>query len=150
MEVVQIEFYTTTLPPPVAMLLKSKQIRTLEDNFVEAIKVEKDLAAISNDPGNEESESSTSEKNGKKKKEAESDGKDMVIFQFQNEIMNLEMSKGERKKLVKKKNNANNFPQSILLQESTSKIMRWKTFVVHIMKIIRRKHVHISLIYSRK
>jgi hypothetical protein len=63
-EAVQIEFYTTTLPPPVAMFVKRKEIRTLEENFVEAIKVEEDLVAISTHPRDEESEASTSEKKG--------------------------------------------------------------------------------------
>ena len=81
------------LPPLVAMFVKRKQIQTLEENFVEAIEVEKDLVAISNHLGNEESESSTSEKNGKKN-EIESDGKDRVILQLQNENMNLKKNKG--------------------------------------------------------
>ena len=68
-EVVQIEFYTTALPPPVAMFVKRKEIQTLAENFVESIKDENDLVAISTHPGNEESEASTSEKNGKKNKE---------------------------------------------------------------------------------
>ena len=65
-KVVQIEFYTTALPPPVAMFVKRKEKQTLEENFMEAIKVEKDLTSISHHPGNEECEASTSEKNGKK------------------------------------------------------------------------------------
>ena len=59
-EVVQIDFYTTALPPPVARFVKRKEIRTLAENFVEAIKVENDLATISTHQGNEESEASTS------------------------------------------------------------------------------------------
>ena len=58
------------------MFVKRKEIRTLEENFEEAIKVEKDLASISTHRGNEESESSTSEKHGKKNKELKLDGKD--------------------------------------------------------------------------
>ena len=46
-EAVQIEYYSATLPPPVAMFVKRKEIRNLAENFVEAIKVEKDLASIS-------------------------------------------------------------------------------------------------------
>jgi hypothetical protein len=64
------------------MFVKRKENRTLEENFREAIKVEKDLASISIHRGNEENEASTSEKNGKKNKEVESDGKDMVILQL--------------------------------------------------------------------
>ena len=73
---------------------------------MEAIKVEKDLVAISHHPGNEESEASTLEKN-EKKKETKLDGKDRVIFQLKNEIMNLKRSKGEGKKPVKRKTNTN-------------------------------------------
>ena len=93
LEVVQIEYYTSTLPPPVAMFVKRKEIRTLAENCVEAIKVEKDLASISTHQGNEESEASTSENNEKKNKEIELDVKDRVIFQLQNEIMNLKRGK---------------------------------------------------------
>ena len=44
---IQIEYYTTALLLPVAMFVKRKDIRNLEDNFQEYIKVEKDLASIS-------------------------------------------------------------------------------------------------------
>ena len=40
-----------------------------------------------------------------------SDGKDRVIFQLQNDIMNLKRSKGEGKKPIKKKTNKNTSPQ---------------------------------------
>ena len=46
-ELVQIEFYTSTLPPPIAMFVKGKKKQTLAENFQEAIKVEKDLEYIS-------------------------------------------------------------------------------------------------------
>ena len=49
---------------------------------MEAIKVEKDLEAISHHSGNEQSEASTLEKNGKKNKETDSYGKDRVILQL--------------------------------------------------------------------
>jgi hypothetical protein len=42
------------------MFVKMKEIRTLEDNFEEAIKVKKGLTSISIHQGNVESESSTS------------------------------------------------------------------------------------------
>ena len=64
------------------MFVKRKEIRTLEENFEEAIEVEKDLASISTHQGNEESEASTSEKQGKKNKEVKSYRKDMVIIQL--------------------------------------------------------------------
>ena len=78
----QIEYYTSALPPSIAMFLKRKEIRTLEENFVESIKVEKYLASISTHQGNEESKASTSEKNGKKNKEVESNRKYMVILKL--------------------------------------------------------------------
>jgi len=81
-EAVQIEFYTSALPPPISIFVKRKEIRTLAENFLQAIKVEKDLAAISTHPGNEESEASTSKKNGRKIKETELNGKDVVILQL--------------------------------------------------------------------
>ena len=59
-EVVQIEFYTTSLQPPVSMFVKSKEKQTLAGNFNEAIKVEIDLATISSHLGNEENKASTS------------------------------------------------------------------------------------------
>ena len=59
-EAIQIEYYTIALPLSVAMFVKRKEIRTLEENFEEAIKVEKDLASISTHRGNNESEVSTS------------------------------------------------------------------------------------------
>ena len=80
MESVEIEYYIVALLLPVSMFVKKKEIITLAENFVEAIKVEKYLASISTHQGNEESQSSTLEKNGKKNKEVESDRKDMVIL----------------------------------------------------------------------
>ena len=65
-EVVQIEYYTIALPLPVAMFVKRKEFRTLEENFEEAVKVEKDLASISTHQGNEEREASTSEIMGRR------------------------------------------------------------------------------------
>ena len=73
---IQVEYYTVALPLTVAMFVNRKEIRTLEENFEEAIKIEKDLVSISTHQGNEESETL------KKKKEVESDGKDMVILQL--------------------------------------------------------------------
>ena len=49
---------------------------------MEDIKVEKDLVGISTHLGKEESEASTSEKNGKKIKETKSDGKYRVILKL--------------------------------------------------------------------
>ena len=65
-EEVQIEYYTASLLLTVPMFVKIKDIRALEENFGEAIKVDKDLASISIHQGNEESEASTSENNGKR------------------------------------------------------------------------------------
>jgi hypothetical protein len=55
-EVVHIEYYTSALPPNIAMFVKNQEKQTLVDNFVEVIKVEKDLEAISNYLGDEENE----------------------------------------------------------------------------------------------
>ena len=93
------------------MFVKRKEIRTLVENLVEAIKVENDLVSISSHQGNEESEASTSEKNGKKNKEVELDEKYMVILQLQNEITILKMRKGVGKKPIKNKTNKNTYPQ---------------------------------------
>ena len=100
----QIEYYNVALPLPVVISLMRKEIRTLTENF-EAIKVEKDLASIYIHRGNEERKASTSEKNGKKNKEIESDGKDIVILHLHNEITSLKRSKREGKKPIKNKIN---------------------------------------------
>ena len=44
---IQVEYYFVALPLIVTMFVKRKEIRTLEENFEEAIKVEKDLTSIS-------------------------------------------------------------------------------------------------------
>ena len=67
-KLVQVEFYTVALPLPIVMFVKGKEKRTLVENFLESIKVEKDLASISNHQGNEESKPSSSEKSIKKNK----------------------------------------------------------------------------------
>ena len=46
-ESIQVEFYIVALPPPIAMFVKAREKRTLADFFLEAIKIEKDLASIS-------------------------------------------------------------------------------------------------------
>ena len=50
------------------MFVKAREKRTLAENFLESIKVEKDLASISNHQGNEENKPSSSEKSIKKNK----------------------------------------------------------------------------------
>ena len=45
-ESIQVELYTTVLPPPIAMFVKEREKRTLAENFLEAIKVENVLASI--------------------------------------------------------------------------------------------------------
>ena len=57
---IQIEFYTATLPPLVVMFVKGKEKQTLVENFLEAIKVEKDLPSISSHHGKKESKASLS------------------------------------------------------------------------------------------
>ena len=85
---IQVEYYTAALPLTIAMIIKRKEIRTLEENFEEAIKIE-DLASISTHRDNDESEASTSEKQEKKNREVKSDGKYVVIMQLQSEITSL-------------------------------------------------------------
>ena len=92
------------------MFVKRKEVRTLEENFEEAIQIEKDLASISTHRGNDEGEASTSEKQGKKNKELKSDGKDVVIMQLQSEITSLKRSKREGNKPIKKKNTSHQIP----------------------------------------
>jgi hypothetical protein len=53
-ESVQVEFYTTALPLTIAMFVKAREKRTLAENFVEYVKLEKDLASISSHQGNKE------------------------------------------------------------------------------------------------
>ena len=59
-EAIQVEYYTAALPLTFAMFVKRKEIRNLEENFEEAIKIEKDLPSISTHQDNVESEASTS------------------------------------------------------------------------------------------
>lgn len=113
-ESVQIEFYTTTLPPSVVMFVKGKKKRNLEENFLEAIKVEKYLASILSHQGNEESKPSLSEKSIKKNKgisKTDSKKKDKetmdiesmkrVTKKLTNDIIDLNKNKGEVKKTFK-------------------------------------------------
>jgi hypothetical protein len=121
-EFVHIEFYTTSLPPLVAMFVKGKENKTLVENFLEAIKVEKDLAVISSHRGNEKSKEFALDKNIKKSKgisKTEIDNKDKdlmdmermqrIIKQLTNEIIDLKNKKGDEKKpfipFFKKKTN---------------------------------------------
>jgi hypothetical protein len=96
------------------MFVKREKQQNFVDNLEEDINVEKDLAAISNHPGNEESKSSASEKNDKKNKGAskmESDMKDKdptnmesmqwMIKQLTNVIIDLKKIMGEGKKPFK-------------------------------------------------
>ena len=53
---VQIDYYTSALPPNIAMFVKNQEKLTLVDNCAKAIKVEKDLEAISSCLGDEEDE----------------------------------------------------------------------------------------------
>ena len=64
---IQVEFYTATLPPSIAMFVKYRQNRTLAKNFIEATRVEKHIASIASSQGNEENKCSSSDKIKKKK-----------------------------------------------------------------------------------
>ena len=45
-EEIQVEYYTASLPLTIAMFVKRKEMRSLEEKFEEAIQIEKDLASI--------------------------------------------------------------------------------------------------------
>ena len=59
-ESIQVEFYTIALPPSIAMFVRAREKRTLAENFIEDIKVEKDIPSISSSQGNEENKPSSS------------------------------------------------------------------------------------------
>ena len=96
------------------MFVKGKEKRTLEENLIEVIKVDKYLESISSHEGNKENKHSLSEKIIKKKKgiskldleKKEKDPTNMenmhrVIKQLTNEIIDLKKNKGEGKKPFK-------------------------------------------------
>jgi hypothetical protein len=93
------------------MFVKEREKRTFEENFLEAINVEKDLASILSHEGNEENKPSSSEKSIKKnkgisrsdteKKEKESmymESMQRGIKHLTNDIIDLKKNKGEVKK----------------------------------------------------
>ena len=96
------------------MFVKAREKITLEENFVEAIKVEKDLESISIHQNNEEIKPSSPEKSIKKNKgiprsdleKKEKEPTDMesmqrVIKKITNKIIDLKKNKGEKKKPFK-------------------------------------------------
>ena len=108
------------------MFVKAREKRTLAENFLEAIKVEKELASISSHQGNKETKPSSSEKRIKKNKgilkldtkKKENEPTDMermqrVIKKLTNDIINLKKNKGEGKKPFKpfRKTRTNPVPQ---------------------------------------
>ena len=109
-ESIQVEFYIAALLPSIAMFVKARENRTLAENFIEDMKVEKDIASISSSQGNEENKPSSSEKNTKKKgilrmdtEKKDKEPTDMasmqrVIKQLMNDIIDLKKNKGEGKK----------------------------------------------------
>ena len=106
---IQVKFYTTSLPPSIAMFVKARQKRTLAENFIKALQVEKDIASISSSQGNEENKPSSSEKTIKKKgilktdtEKKDKEPTDMasmqrVLKQITNELIDLKKRKGEGK-----------------------------------------------------
>ena len=52
-ERVVIEFYTSALPQTMDMFVKQKEKTTMQGNFTEAIKVEKDMASLKVNQGND-------------------------------------------------------------------------------------------------
>ena len=95
------------------MFVKAQLKRTLADNFIEALQVEKDIASISSSQGNEENKPSSSENPIKKKgilktntEKKDKEPTDMaslqrVLKQITNELIDLKKSKGEGKKPFK-------------------------------------------------
>ena len=95
------------------MFVKARQKRTLAENFIEALQVEKDIASIASSQGNEENKPSSSEKPIKKKgilktdmEKKDKEPTDMasmhrVLKQITNELIDLKKSKGEEKKPFK-------------------------------------------------
>ena len=65
---IQVEFYTTPFRPAMAMFVKACKKKNLAEHFLEAIEMEKDMASISSDQGNEENKPSSSEKKTKNNK----------------------------------------------------------------------------------
>ena len=95
------------------MFVKERK-RTLVEHFLEAIKVEKELASFSSHQGNEENKSSSSKKNTKKskgilrmdtekkdKEHTDMENMQRVIKQLTNELIDLKKNKGEGKKPFK-------------------------------------------------
>ena len=93
-ESIQVEFYIVALPPSIAMFVKAREKRTLAENFIEAIKVEKDIASISSSQGNEDTEK-------KDKDPTDMASMQRVIKQLTNELIDIKKSKGEGKKPFK-------------------------------------------------
>ena len=55
-ETIQIEHYVSTLPPNIALFVKTQRKLALVDNFAETIHVEKDYETMSSCLGNEKYE----------------------------------------------------------------------------------------------
>ena len=96
------------------MFVKARERRTLAENFLEAIKVEKDMESISSHQGNEENKPSSLEKNTRKRKgilRMDTEKKDKeptnmasmqrFIKQLMNDIIDLKKNKGGGKKSFK-------------------------------------------------
>ena len=96
------------------MFVKGKEKRTLEENSLEAIKMEKDLESISSHQGYKESNPSSSEKSIKKNKEpTDMESMQTVIKKPTNDIIDLKKSKGVGNKPFKPflKNEIDSSPQ---------------------------------------
>ena len=95
------------------MFVKARQKRTLAENFIEALQVEKEIASISRSQGNEGNKPSSLEKPIKNKgiiktdiEKKDKEPTDMasmqrVLKQITNELIDLKKSKGEGKKPFK-------------------------------------------------
>ena len=137
------------------MFVKAQEKKTLAKIFIEAMKVEKDIASISSSQGNEENKTFSSEKNIKKKgilrMDTEKKNKETtdiasmqrVIKQLTHELIDLKKGKGEGKKHFKPfmKKRTDSAPQILPHRALISKIMQWIIYVALIMRIILRENV---------
>jgi hypothetical protein len=98
-EGVVMEFYTSSLPQTMAMFVKQKEKTTLQGNFAEAIRVEKDIANLKVNQGNDKPSSSKNPiKTHMDRKEQDAfdiEGLQRVVKQLSNEIISLKNNSGE-------------------------------------------------------
>lgn len=98
-EGVVIEYYTSPLPQTMAMFVKQTRKTTLQDNFVEPIRVENDLASLKGNQANDKPSSSrTPVKTHTNRRDQDSfdiEGLQRIVKQLSNEIIDLKKNLGE-------------------------------------------------------